>query len=202
MVLDLKGEHRPLRFPPRRHIRRHLHPDPMAQGAGCCGSRGFVWLAEWREREQDGREQRSSQIYMYGRARIFAFGAVSGLIWSAIAGVILHLSFGSLGATVATLLSGILVGILLSIALVVPLARLGRSSVFVLGLLSLPLGVFLFGIIISLVALLAGESYADVRPLETSLVWAFYSVASYFALFLIPLAILTTYLLRRLTVPK
>lgn len=135
---------------------------------------------------------------MRGRIRVLAFGTVSGLIWSVIAGSCTTGAFQSVDATATMLLSGILIGVIVSSALAAPLARSGRSGMVCLGLLSLPLGAFLWGVCSALVQWFKGWSYADVKPLESGLACAFMSVMSLLAIVFVPLAILTTYLLWRL----
>lgn len=135
--------------------------------------------------------------------RVITFGVFSGLIWSAIAAVLGDL-FQSVGVAVTVFISGILTGILVSLALRSPLQAFGRWSSFVFGALSLPVGAFIFGVIISVVQLVAskitGTGYPVIEPtfspFEIGAMYAFISVISLFALGLFPLAVLTTFILR------
>jgi len=76
----------------------------------------------------------------------------------------------------------------------------GRLGVLLLGILALPLGGFCFGVCLSLVRAGAGISASSgddqFTPLTLGAEYAVFSVISLFAVFLIPLAVLTTFLLR------
>jgi undecaprenyl pyrophosphate phosphatase UppP len=128
-------------------------------------------------------------------ARVLTFGVISGLIWS----LMLHLIFGSTGSireAGPVMASGILSGVIVSFALQRPLARFGRLGAFVIGLLSLPLGAFVFGFFGELMEMLPGTSTSSPQshnPLGSGF---FYAAASIFAFYLFPPAILTTFLLR------
>jgi hypothetical protein len=132
------------------------------------------------------------------------FGFISGLIWSIVPGLISGLFVYSLDETVTVFASGALAGLLVSFALGTLLMRSNFGSTLAFGLLSLPLGAFAFGVFVSLVQWIAreftGVPYRFVAdgfsPFETGFDYAVYSLFSSFAFFLIPLAILTTFILR------
>ena len=136
--------------------------------------------------------------------RVLAFGIVSGLIWSLVPGTLSEL-FRSPGETATVIVSGVLSGIVTSFALAAALARFGRGAAVLFGALSLPLGAFAFGVLLSLVQWLvrefSGTAYRFVAPefapLTIGAQYAVLSVISVFALVLFPLAVLTTLLLRR-----
>jgi hypothetical protein len=135
--------------------------------------------------------------------RVLCFGTISGLIWSVVPGILSEL-FRSSRETATVLISGVLTGVVVSLSLEAPLVKFGRWSGFVFGLLSLPLGSFAFGVLISLVQLaaskLTGGEYRFVsygfNPFQTGFGYALVSIISVFALVLFPLAVLTTLLLR------
>jgi len=132
-------------------------------------------------------------------ARVLIFGVISGLIWSL--ALALQDGFDAVGAD--TLVPGILSGVLVSFALKTPLVKCGRLGTFIAGLLSLPLGAFLFGFLSALFAMLVGfltGGIYDLHPLLSGLFCAAVSVASLFAFYLLPPAVLTTFLLRAVIV--
>ncbi len=137
-------------------------------------------------------------------SRVLAFGVASGVIWSLVPSTLSEL-FRSPGETATVIVSGILSGILTSFALAAPLARFGHGAAILFGTLSLPLGAFTFGVLLSLVQWLvrdfSGTAYQFVAygfaPLTVGAQYAVLSVISVFAFVLFPLAVLTTFLLRR-----
>ncbi|HMO66013.1 MAG TPA: hypothetical protein PKE47_12460, partial [Verrucomicrobiota bacterium] len=78
---------------------------------------------------------------MKSSSRILAFGAASGLAWSLVPGVLSEL-LHSPGEIATVMLSGLLTGVMVSLLLVLALAKSGRGTAILLGALSLPLGVF------------------------------------------------------------
>jgi hypothetical protein len=140
---------------------------------------------------------------MSAPVRVLTFGIGSGLVWAIIAGVLDQL-FVSAGEVVTVLASGVLSGVVVSFLLLVPLAKSGRWGGLVLGLLSLPLGAFAFGVLASAVQWVARESTgftgrfitSGFRPVGSGLELALLSIISIFAFLLFPLAVLTTFLLR------
>ena len=142
----------------------------------------------------------TKRIEMNTTTRVITFGVISGLIWSAIAAMLSGLSDDT-----TVIISGILTGLFVSMVLKSPLQKFGRWSCFVLGVISLPVGAFIFGFIISVVQLVASKitgsgnfPFIDPTsgPLQTGLMYAFLSVVSLFVIGLLPLAVLTTFILR------
>ena len=139
---------------------------------------------------------------------------ISGLLWSFVVPGTLSELFESPGETFTVLGAGMLTGVGVSFLLYLPLARLGRRdpvrSVLIAGILSLPAGAFLFGFVVSslqlVVHMVTGANYRFVEdgfaPVETGFVYALFSVASYFVLPFLPLAIFTTWLFHRLVVKE
>jgi hypothetical protein len=137
-------------------------------------------------------------------ARVLAFGVVSGLVWSAMPGLLTGLFFNSVSETLTVLLAAVVTGAVISFALKQVLARTGFWGCFGLGLLSLPVGAFTFGILASLVEILTGDfsitNDFGGSPFMVGYFYALYSVISVLVVVFIPLAILTTFLLRRVVV--
>lgn len=150
--------------------------------------------------------------------RTLFWGAFYGTLWSLAPGVLSELlSLARPGEAMTVVLTGILTGVLVSAALAPLLPRTKRWHAAVLGVLSLPLGAWLFGFFISWchwgVMKLTGIHYRFVMeiveppghvfgPLQTAGNYALYSTLSPFGLLFIPLAILTTLHLRSRNVPK
>jgi hypothetical protein len=140
-------------------------------------------------------------------SRVLIFGVVSGLVWSLVPGLLSEL-FESPGETATVLGSGAITGVVISLALRPLLAKFGRGGALGFGVLSLPVGAFIFGVIISLIQFaikaLVGISYrfADGggHPILAGLGYAFMSVLSIFAVVLLLLAVLSTFCLRALIV--
>jgi hypothetical protein len=131
--------------------------------------------------------------------RVLAFGVVSGLVWSVAPGVLSGLFFSAAGTAVA-LAAAAITGIVVSFGLKKPLQKAGIWGCIGLGLLSLPFGAFVFGLLVALADILdrgstAVEAFGG-GPLMVALIYAIYSVTSVFAVILFPLAVLTTVLLR------
>lgn len=132
-------------------------------------------------------------------ARILTFGFVSGLLWSAVPGVLVDL-FSTRADIPATVVAGVIAGVVTSAVLGFLLARIGRALAVVLGLLSLPVGAFVFGFALALIdrflPALASGTRALGEPLTLGVNYALLSVISIFAIGLFPLAVFTTLLLR------
>jgi hypothetical protein len=140
------------------------------------------------------------------------WGAIYGALWSLAPGVLSELlSLSRPGEAITVILTGILTGVLVSAALTPVLRRTKRWHAAVLGVLSLPLGAWLFGFLISWchwgVMKLTGIHYRFVMeivespgyvfaPLKAARDYALYSTRSPFGLLFFPLAILTTLHLR------
>jgi hypothetical protein len=137
-------------------------------------------------------------------SRLIAFGAASGLVWS-LAPMALSELWRSTGETISVLFAGMLTGIAVTLMLAWPLYRSGRWLAMAIGAASLPLGAFQFGIIASWVhfglAQWPGVNYRFVRdrfdPLQVAHDYALGSFIPWFAIVLIPLAVVTTILLHR-----
>ena len=136
-------------------------------------------------------------------SRVITFGVASGLVWSVIADGLSGLS--EFRTVVTVFISGILTGVLVSLALKSPLQIYGRWSGFVFGTLSLPVGAFIFGVIVSCVQLLASKITGsgdfpfigpNSDPIQTGMMYALLSVVSLFTVGLLPLAVLTAFILR------
>jgi hypothetical protein len=131
------------------------------------------------------------------KTRVITFGIISGLLWSVIA-----FGFGLFDSTKEFVLAspaGILTGLAVSFILKIPLTKFGRWWTFIFGLISLPLGAFIFGIIFSLLTLsewLNGSQYGIFNAVLIGGGFALISVANLCAIYLFPLAIITTFLLR------
>ena len=131
--------------------------------------------------------------------RVIIFGIVSGLIWSVIPGVLTEL-FQSGREAIEVTTAGLLTGIIISLVLKWPLKKFGKRTTLMMGLLSLPLGAFVFGLIFSVLHPSGGfnagqHGFSD--ALQVAIEYAICSVISLFAIFLLPLAVLTTFALRR-----
>jgi hypothetical protein len=128
--------------------------------------------------------------------RVLLFGAVSGFLWTAAILLIDQVSLSS-NRIYDAVLPGMLTGMLVSLALVRPLEKLGRVGTSILGFLSLPLGGFLFGFWGEI-----GErmltSYTGPRDWYGPFVGGgICAVGAVLAFYFIPFSILTTFLLRK-----
>jgi len=136
--------------------------------------------------------------------RVVLFGFVSGLLWSIVPAFLSEI-YKPFGQMVTVCLSGIICGIIVSYILSGLLRNLGWKGSLVAGMLSLPLGAFVFGITISSIQLIVrsitGIAYRFVEhgftPLQNGLEYAFVSSVSVFAIALFPMAILTTFMLKK-----
>lgn len=160
-----------------------------------------------------------AEIHHSGRplSTTLFWGAFYGTLWSLAPGVLSELlSLARPGEAMTVVLTGILTGVLVSAVLAPLLPRTKRWHAALLGVLSLPLGAWLFGFLISWchwgVMKLTGIHYRFVMeiveppghafgPLQTAGNYALYSTLSPFGLLLIPLAILTTLHLHSRNVP-
>ena len=127
------------------------------------------------------------------------FGLFSGLLWSVVPGTLANL-FESQANVPGTLLAGLVAGLVTSLALASVVARFGRVFAIVLGLLSLPLGAFIFGFAFEVIArffpTLSSGDRTYLQPWRLGLNYAMLSVISIFAVGLFPLAVFTTLFLR------
>jgi len=108
--------------------------------------------------------------------------------------------FSSRADVPGTVIAGIVSGVVTSAVLAPAVMRFERGLIIVFGLLSLPLGAFVFGfsfaLITRLVPALGSGTHALVDPWTLGLNYALLSVVSIFAIGLFPLAVFTTWLLR------
>ena len=136
-------------------------------------------------------------------SRVLLFGFVSGLIWSVVPGALSEM-FRSPGETITVAASGALTGVFVSLVFRALLTKIDLWGAIAIGILSLPLGAFAFGVLISLVQWMVlratGISYRFVangfNPFQSGFEYAVLSVISVLAFILFPLAIVTTLLLR------
>ena len=132
--------------------------------------------------------------------RILTFGSLSGLTWSVVPGI-LDERFSNRADLPAVLIAGLVSGIATSIALGAVVARTGRWLTVVLGLLSLPFGAFVFGFSLALLGkflpALTSGSRGFPEPWNLGFTYALLSVVSVFAMGLFPLAVASTFLLKR-----
>ncbi len=134
---------------------------------------------------------------MSTRAKVIMFGIVSGLIWSVVPGGLNDLFRSK--ESILVFIAGAVTGLAVSLALKVPLTKFGRWWTLLLGLVSLPLGAFIFGVVFSLLNLsdwLNGSQYGIFNSILIGGYYALLSVISIFAIVLFPLAVLTTFTLR------
>lgn len=135
--------------------------------------------------------------------KVIFFGMISGTFWSFVPGALSVGDFmNSTRMTALVLLSGLLTGATVSLALQVSLAKSNRIETLFLGMGSLPLGAFVFGCYLVLINFMFGpaanEGYLIANLFAWGLLYAFESVFTPFAILLIPLACITTFLLKSL----
>lgn len=147
-----------------------------------------------------------SSYDIFQRRRLLIFGLGYGAIWSLVPGALGDLLRSPLQA--ATVLgAGMLTGTVVTLALALVLKRLNGWQAAVLGILSLPIGAWVFGLLIScahwIILQLSGVHLRFVTeieevpgyawaPFEAAFQYAFFSSFTVFAFALFPLAILTT----------
>jgi hypothetical protein len=139
--------------------------------------------------------------------KVLTFGVASGLVWSAVPGFLLGFFLHKAEIAIADIVSSVLAGVLISFALRLPLAKLGKAATILFGAVSLPLGAFLFGAIFSIVHPVFssgdlasnGVTHASLA-VATGRMYAVGSTSSTFAFWLFPAAVLTTFRLRRVIV--
>lgn len=150
-------------------------------------------------------DHKSSYDIFY-RRRLLIFGLGYGAIWSLVPGALSDLLRSPLQA--ATVLgAGMMTGIVVTLALALVLKRANVWQAAVLGILSLPIGAWLFGLLISCVHwMILQVSGVHLRfvteieevpgylwaPFDAAFQYAFFSSFTVFAIALLPLAILTT----------
>jgi hypothetical protein len=145
--------------------------------------------------------------------RIILFGAISGLFWSLVP---IFFVGRAVDVAVLCLITGVITGVLLSLALCKLLPKCNRWGTVLLGIITLPVGVFCFGVFISVIfsathfitggAFPSADYEYSLNPFKvltlavlSGLMYASTSVylaLTTFMTFLFPSAVLTTYLLR------
>jgi hypothetical protein len=131
--------------------------------------------------------------------KVIIFGVISGLIWSVIAGILCDL-FQSNADGVEVVIGGLLTGVIVSLSLKSFLRKVGKGLTLVIGLFSLPFGAFVFGLVFSMLhpsGAFVDSHYGISNALQVAVEYAILSVISIFAIFLLPLAVLTTFVLRQ-----
>jgi hypothetical protein len=136
------------------------------------------------------------------------FGATAGALWSAVPGTLSEL-FRSTGETLSVIATGVITGVLVSLIVWSVFLVLGGRGTLLLGVISLPLGAFLFGILISavhvVIKMATGTAYRFAQynfdPLNAGLNYALGSLLSVFVLGLLPLAVFTTWCLQTVILP-
>jgi len=150
-----------------------------------------------------GTHELGSLSDMRTLARILSFGFLSGLIWSVAPGALADL-FSTRADIPATVIAGITAGVVTSAVLAPLVVRFGRGPTIFFGVLSLPLGGFVFGFSLALISrcfpALTSGTRALVEPWTLGFNYAFLSVISVFAFGLFPLAVVTTLLLRKFVI--
>jgi hypothetical protein len=139
--------------------------------------------------------------------RSVLFGIVSGLIWSVVVEVFVLSALSdkpdTWGGLFVKLGSGVAAGVIVALLLKSLLSRSGPSTTIICGLLSLPVGAFLYGFLLALMQMLAntftgvgGTSVSGLNPVEAGVVFAGVSCVSFLSIFFLPAAVITTFLLR------
>jgi hypothetical protein len=123
--------------------------------------------------------------------RIIIFGICSGLAWSLAPGIYGGLFFDPHSPLALILVTCATIGVFVSAMLAWPLLKANHWVItLLLGILALPIGAFCFGFFDCLF-----ESSQD-NPFRIGLMYAFWSTLwPYFAVVLVPSAVLTTFLL-------
>ena len=140
---------------------------------------------------------------MSSTAKAIIFGIFSGLVWSLVPGGLNDLFHSK--ESIFVLVSGALTGVSVSLALKVPLTKFSRWWTLAFGLVSLPFGAFIFGVVFSILDFtqwFSGSQYGFFTVFLIGGQYALFSVISLFAVFLFPLAVLTTFLLRAVIHPR
>jgi hypothetical protein len=160
-------------------------------------ARRVAWELKWLDKK------------MSSAFKTTLFGIASGLIWSLIA-ILLRAQFlfNPDESIFVVLLVGATTGVAVSFALKVPLMKFGKTGGVILGLIALPLGIFIFGFIFALFEMIAGspESFNGTNGfnLITAFKTALYTtfLGCIYSCYLLPLAILTTIILRKVIRPE
>jgi hypothetical protein len=138
-------------------------------------------------------------------ARLMLFGALAGVAWAVVPWFLIDM-IRPPGQAVTAFASGAMTGALVALLLAFPLRQSGPAGTLLVGVLSYPLGAFIFGFVTSIVHLLVSRAFGvEYRFVESGFapVRVGLSLAGYAALFwpfpliLVPLALWTTYQLKR-----
>ena len=135
-------------------------------------------------------------------ARILTFGLLSGLLWSVGLFVISMMFGGSSAEKLLVVVAGIIAGVIMSAILAPLVTRVRVRASVILGLLSLPVGAFVFGYSFALMTrftpnLKFGWHVMPLEPWAFGLRNALGCVSTWLAFGLFPLASVTTVLLRK-----
>ena len=136
--------------------------------------------------------------------RSVLFGIVSGLIWSVlVGGFILSDRPEVWGELFVKLGSGVPTGVIVALLLRSLLSRSGLFTTFICGLFSLPVGAFLYGFLVAVMQMLIntytgidGTSVSGLDPVEAGVLFVLVSCVSFLTVFFLPMAVVTTFLLR------
>jgi hypothetical protein len=130
------------------------------------------------------------------------FGIISGLIWSLIAILLLaKFAFNPAEPIFVDLLIGAITGIAVSFTLKVPLMKFGKMGSVILGVLALPLGIFIFTFFTAIFEIIT-ESY---EPNGFNLITAVFLttfLCLVYSYYFLPLSVLTTIILKKIISPK
>ena len=132
-------------------------------------------------------------------AKVILFGIISGLVWSIVGpGILMDSLFNSARETVLVMFTGSLTGVAVSMLIKGPLIRYGKTRAVILGLVSLPFGAFIYGVISSVFGLSGFDDNLGIidNALGNGVTYAVLSVISLFGIIFLPLAVLTTFILR------
>jgi hypothetical protein len=148
----------------------------------------------------------NSKPYDFTRSSLLTLGVIYGALWSLAPGILSELLWSPWQA-ITVLVAGMLTGTIVTFALAPRLRRMNLIQGTLLGVLSLPFGASMFGMLISclhwIVLKSTGIHYRFVMeieeppgyvwaPLEAAWQYATGSTFTFFAIGLMPLAILTT----------
>ena len=154
---------------------------------------------------------------MKTQRRIVIFGVISGFLWTLVCVTLIGLAMGgrsgwwfgswfeSPSESLALLATGVLTGVVVSFLLYAPLRRWGPKCALIAGAFSLPAGAFLFGMISSLLSGMINplpDGNNAFYSICAGIVFAVASVMSSFVLVLLPLAMVTSWLLFRFAVKE
>ena len=134
---------------------------------------------------------------MNAHLRVLGFGAFSGVIW--LVAPLFFTDFHQDGSLVVFLLAGVLTGIATSLIVAGPVRRSGFGMTLLAGLLALPLGAFVYGVIVSTLHWLIqnGEVGIPFDPIVAGYWFMVYASLSLLSVVFYPASVTTTFLLQR-----